>query len=121
MGNFKKARDNFIKAMLLFKKTRDPRGIIYCRLGLGELDFLEGREAIAMRKLNGALFESIKNSFAIERCHASTILSYMNKNNPPTPPFNKGGQGGLSEKIDDRCYNTLGLRLEFQGLPFNIP
>jgi tetratricopeptide (TPR) repeat protein len=121
MENFKEARDNFIKAMLLFKKTRDPRGIIYCRLGLGELDFLEGREAIAMRQLNSALFESIKNSFAIEKCHAKTILSYINKNNPPPPHFSKGEQGGFSEKIDDRCYNRLGLKLKFQGLPFNIP
>jgi len=132
MGNLKKASDNFIEAMLLFNKTKDQRGIIYCRLGLGEIDFLEGRKASAMKRLRVALYESIKNNFAIEKCHAAVVLSYMNKNNPLTPPFNsplgkggyrgvKGVQGGFSGKIDDRCYNSLGLRLKFRGLPFNIP
>lgn len=127
MGNFKKARDNFIKAMLLFKKTKDPRGIIYCRLGLGELGLLEGRKVNAMRQLKTALSESTKNKFAIERCHAAAILSCMNENNPPAPYF-KGGyrgvkweQAGLSGNIDDRCYNKLGLKLKFQGIPFNMP
>ena len=130
MGNLKKASDNFIGAMLLFNKTKDPRGTIYCRLALGEIDFLEGRKASAMKRLRLALSESVKNNFAIEKCHAVAVLSYVN--NPLTPPFNsplskggyrgvKGVQKGFSGKIDDSCYNSLGLRLKFHGLPFNIP
>jgi hypothetical protein len=48
-------------------------------------------------------------------------MSYMNKNNPPSPPFSKGGMGGFSGKIDNGCYDRLGLKLMFQGLPLNIP
>jgi hypothetical protein len=54
-------------------------------------------------------------------------LSYVNENNLPTP-YLKGGyrgirweQAGLSGNIDDRCYNKLGLKLKFRGLPFNMP
>ncbi|MEW6213858.1 MAG: tetratricopeptide repeat protein [Nitrospirota bacterium] len=121
IGNYKRGRDYFIRAMMLFKKTKDPRGIIYCRLGLGELDFLEGKNAVAKRRLTAALYESAKNSFAVEKCHAATILSYMN--NPPKSPFKipPYPQGRFSRKIDNRCYNRLGLKLRFQGLPFNIP
>jgi tetratricopeptide (TPR) repeat protein len=127
MGNFKKARDNFIKAMLLFNRTKDQRGLIYCKLALGELDFLEGKKANAMRQLRAALCESMKNGFAIEKCHAAVILSFINENNPPTPYFKEGHigvkweQAGFSGNIDDRCYNKLGLKLKFHGLPFNMP
>ncbi|PIV42895.1 MAG: hypothetical protein COS27_06110 [Nitrospirae bacterium CG02_land_8_20_14_3_00_41_53] len=103
IGNLNKARDNFIKAMLLFKKTKDPRGMIYCRLGLGEIALLKGKKAVARRHFLASLHGSMKNSFAIEGCHATTILSFMNG------------------KIDNTCYNRPGLKLRFQGLPFNIP
>jgi tetratricopeptide (TPR) repeat protein len=121
IGTFNKARDNFIKAMLLFKKTKDPRGIVYCRLGLGEIAFLKGKKAIAKRQILASLCGSSKNSFAVEKCHATTLMSYMNKNNPPCPPLLKGCKEKFSEKIDNGCYNRLGLKLGFQGLPFNIP
>jgi hypothetical protein len=121
MGSLQKARDNFMKAMLLFRRTKDPRGIIYCSLGIGEIDFLSGGKAIAVKRLRMAFHEAVKHSFAIEKCHAALLLSYINKNNPPLPPFSKGGQGGFSEKTDNKCYNRLGLKLKVQGLPFNIP
>ncbi len=111
-GDLKKARDNFIRAMLLFKETKDPRGIIYCGLGLGEIALLKGKKAIAKRQILTSLHCSSKNSFAVEKCHAKTLISYMNKNNPP--------EFSLTS-IDDGCYNRLGLKLRFQGLPFNIP
>jgi tetratricopeptide (TPR) repeat protein len=127
MGNFKKARDNFIKAMLLFNRTKDRRGLIYCKLALGELDYLEGKKANAMRQLRAALRESMKDGFAIEKCHAAVISSYINENNPSTP-YSKDGhrrdkckQAGFSGNIDDKCYNKLGLKLKFHGLPFNMP
>jgi tetratricopeptide (TPR) repeat protein len=119
-GNFQKARANFIEAMLLFKRTKDARGIVYCNLGLGEIDFLSERKAIAIKRLQMAFHDAVSNSFAIEKCYATTFLSFINKNNPPSPPFSKGGQEGFSEKTNT-CYNRLGLKLKFQGLPFNIP
>jgi hypothetical protein len=108
-GKLNNARNNFIKAMLLFKKTKDPRGIVYCRLGLGEIALLKGRKAAARRHFLASLYGSTKNSFAVEKCHARTLTACMNFG------------GGFSGKIDDGCYNRLGLKLGFQVLPFNIP
>lgn len=126
--NFHKARDNFQNAMLLFKKTKDSRGIVYCRLGLGELDFLEGRKALARMHLDMAFQEAAEKGFAIEKCHAAMILSYISENYPfvtlcrrGMKKGTKGEQIGLPEKINDKCYNRFGLRLKFRGLPFNIP
>lgn len=131
-GNFQKARDNFMKAMLLFRRTKDPRGIIYCSLGLGEIDFLSGGKAMAVKRLRMAFQDAVRNSFAIEKCHAATLLSYMNVGNLPMGPYGHPYQGGIKRgtkegpdrftgMIDNRCYNRLGLKLKFQGLPFNIP
>ena len=129
-GDFNNAEENFVKAMLLFKKTKDPRGIIYCRLGLGEIALLKAKKVIAKRHLLASLDASVKNSFAVEKCHATTLISSMNENNPPQPTFTKGGLRGImrkarlerfSGKIDNRCYNRLGLKLGFQNLPLNIP
>jgi len=103
MGSYKKARDCFNKSMLIFKKTKDPRGIIYFMLGLGELDFLEGRKGRALRRLQAALAEAGRYRFAVEKCHATVIISY------------------IRGKLFDRCYNKLGLKNLFQGLPFNTP
>jgi len=57
-------------------------------------DFLEGKRSSAIKHLRAALSESIKNVFALERCYAAVILSYINENNPPTPCF-KGGYRGV--------------------------
>ena len=126
--NFHKARDNFQNAMLLFKKTKDPRGIVYCRLGIGEIDFLEGKKALAGKLIDMAFHEAAEKGFAIEKCHAATILSYISENDPSVSLCQEGMKKGtegrqvrFSEKINDKCYNRLGLRLKFRGLPFNIP
>lgn len=124
MGDYKKAQDNFIKALLLFKKTNDQRGIIYCKFGIGELNILQNKKKNAIRLLREAFHESMKNGYDVEKCHAGLILSYIYKN----IPFIKGVQimvnkelMPFSEKIDIRCYKRLGLKLKFQGLPFNMP
>jgi tetratricopeptide (TPR) repeat protein len=104
IGNYKMAHAYLIKAMMLFKKTKDPRGIIYCRFELGEIALLKGKKTVARKYLLASLYESIKNNFAVEKCHVSTILSFL-----------------MNGKIDNSCYNRLGLKLRFQGLPLNIP
>jgi len=109
IGNLSKARDNFMRAMRLFKKTKDPRGIIYCRLGLGEIDLLDGDDTAARKHLSASLHASTKYGFAVEKCHAKTLMAYMNS------------KRGFFRKIDDGCYNKLGLKLSFRGLPLNIP
>ena len=129
-SNIKKTHYFLMKARQLFQATKDPRGLVYCRLGFGEIALLKGNKAIAKRHLLAARKESKKNNFAIEGCYADTLISFMNETNPYSPPFRKGGLGrlrrlaeerGFSRKIDNTCYNQLGLKIRFQGLPFNIP
>lgn len=103
IGNDKKAHDYFIHSMKLFQKTKDTRGTIYCRLGLGQLSLIDGRNALAKKYIEASLTESMNNGFRVEACHAKILLSF------------------LHGKKDNRCYNSLGLRLRFHGLPLNIP
>lgn len=103
-GKYKKSREHFNSAMRLFRKTKDPRGVIYCRIGFAEADFLEGRPANAKKKLTLAATEAAGHCFAVEECHAKTVLSFVNE--------------GMS---DNKCYNNLRIKIRFQGLPFNIP
>jgi tetratricopeptide (TPR) repeat protein len=103
IGNNRKARDFFIRSKKLFQKTKDPRGIIYCRLGLGQLSLIAGKAAPAKNDIGTSFTESINHGFRVEACHAKILLSFMNG------------------KRDMRCYNKLGLKLRFQGLPLNIP
>jgi tetratricopeptide (TPR) repeat protein len=128
MGNDRKARDCFIRSKKLFQKTKDPRGIIYCRLGLGQLSLIAGRNAFAKNSIEASLTESMDHGFSVEACHAEALLSYIDFHNPPSPPLSKGGpkggngqKRGLSGERGVRCYNRLGLKLRFQGLPLNIP
>jgi tetratricopeptide (TPR) repeat protein len=124
MGNYKKAYDNFRKALVLFKKTDDQRGIIYCKLGIGELNLLQNKKKNAVSLVRDAFHESIKNGYAVEKCHAGLILSYLYENISFTKVVQIKEKKKLvpfSEKIDKRCYRKLGLKLKFQGLPFNMP
>jgi hypothetical protein len=93
-----------MKAMALFKTTKDPRGIIYCKLGFGEISLLTGKKAFAKRHLSTAQNESCKHGFAVEACYAKTLI-YLNDD----------------KAIDNTCYRRLGLRLKFQALPLNFP
>jgi tetratricopeptide (TPR) repeat protein len=102
-GNYKKAAGYLTNAMQLFRKTKDPRGIIYCKLGFGEIAFLSGKKALAKKYLSDADRESARYMFSLEKCYAETLLSFVN-----------GGK-------DTACHERLGLKLNFQRLPLNIP
>ncbi|MEK7742014.1 MAG: hypothetical protein AAB273_00025, partial [Nitrospirota bacterium] len=106
LGKLDKAMDYFKQSRGFFRKTKDPRGIIYCKLGIGEIEFLRGRISSALVNLNAAFRDSLSDGFSVENCHADALLSFVNKNN---------GKSG------NRCYNKLGLKLKFQSIPFNIP
>ena len=107
-GVHNKARDYFTEALRFFRKTKDPRGIIYCELGFSEISLLEGRKAAAKKYSSAALLGSKKNGFALEKCHAETLVSFLN--GPPSSGNKKS-----------TCYDRLGLKLGFQALPLNIP
>ena len=73
---------------------------------MGEVEFLRGRISSALANLNAAFRDSLFHGFSVENCHADALLSFVNK---------KNGKNG------NRCYNKLGLKLKFAGIPFNIP
>jgi hypothetical protein len=103
LGDYRSASSYFKVSQDLFKKTKDPRGLIYCRLGLGEIALLEGRKNKAEKYFSEAVTNAKKYGFKVERCHAEMLFS------------------SLSGEITSFCYNKLGLKLSFDTLPFNLP
>jgi len=93
----------FKEAQGLFRKTKDPRGLIYCQLGFGEISLLRGKGATAVRKFKDSLRQAKKYGFRVEACHASMLLSYAY---------------GKKKMV---CYNSLGIIMDFNEAPFNIP
>jgi tetratricopeptide (TPR) repeat protein len=122
-GRFCSAREYLGRALRLFRKTQDPRGIIYCRLGLGEISLIEGRKTLARRHLVEARSDAARYSFAVEKCHAETLLSFIADDLKKSSgrALRKNKTEKYSGKIDNTCYNRLGLKLRFQALPLNIP
>jgi len=95
-------------ALKNFKKTKDPRGIIYCDLTLGEIEFMEGRNSLAEKRLSSAMHNAERHNFKLERCHSQMLLNHMQ------------GQGsGDNGRVS--CYKRLGINLDFTGIPFNMP
>jgi tetratricopeptide (TPR) repeat protein len=92
------------KASVRFRKTKDIRGLIYCRLALGQVQYLRGDRRGARRELAKALHASLKNKFGLERCHSRSLLEYMEKG-----------------KMSHDCYRAAGSRLRASAIPFNIP
>jgi hypothetical protein len=103
LGDYQNASEYFTISQNLFKQTKDPRGLIYCRLGFGEIALLEGRKKLAGKYFRDSVSNAKKYAFKVERCHAEMLSSC------------------LSGKTTTGCYNKLGLKLSFQTLPFNIP
>jgi tetratricopeptide (TPR) repeat protein len=103
MNKFASAMDHFRKAQALFKATKDPRGIIYCRLGMGEIAFLRGRIKLGLRYALSSIESARSYGFKLEACHAEMLRTYIIGNSRRS------------------CYNKLGLQLQFEGAPFNIP
>lgn len=102
-GSYGKALENFNRALCLFRQTKDPRGVIYCKLGFGEIALLKGDDAVAKKYISAAHKESLKYGFAVEACHAKVLLSSM------------------TGRMENTCYNKIGVRLKFRKLPLNIP
>jgi tetratricopeptide (TPR) repeat protein len=102
-GNLNKAHGYLTDAMGLFRRTKDARGICYCLLGLGEIALLQEKKVLATRRISSAWDKAERANFAIEKCYAKTLLNL------------------LDGKIYNTCYNELGLRIGFRGLPLNIP
>lgn len=104
-GDFDNARLYIKKALRNFRRTKDPRGIIYCGLTLGEIDFMEGKRGVAEKRFLSALVSAATHNFKLEKCHAEIMLKYIK---------------GQNSKITS-CYKKMGINLEFSGIPFNMP
>lgn len=121
MGDYKSARHYLLSALKLFKKTKDSRGIIYCKLGLGEIEFLKGKNSNALKHILYAKNESQKNNFALEKCHAETLLSFVYEGISLSLLGEVSRSRFFRRKINNKCYNHLGLKFKIEGLPLNIP
>lgn len=104
-GDISRARLYITKALKNFKKTRDPRGIIYCNLTIGELNFMKGRKNLAEEKFISALMSAERHDFKLEKCHSNMLLMSIKGKIPNVPS----------------CYKKIGIDLDFTGIPFNMP
>jgi tetratricopeptide (TPR) repeat protein len=93
----------FNNSLRLFRKTKDPRGILYCRMGLAELKAIRGGKGNAARMLESVKAEAKDRGFLVELCHAGALLSC------------------IRGKTDNACYRKLGLETRYESIPFNIP
>jgi tetratricopeptide (TPR) repeat protein len=113
LANVHKMKMDFTSAMLYikkalrnFKKTKDPRGIIYCNLTLGEIMFMEGKKGVAGKKFLSALQSAEGYDFKLEKCHAQMLLTAV---------------GSQQSAVKTECYKKMGVHLKFTGIPFNMP
>ncbi len=103
LGDLTKARSFFQQAEKLFRQTKDPRGLIYCRLGYAETALLEGKAARAEQLVLAGLADARHHGFLVETCHAQALHAVLKGR--PSPA----------------CYGRLGLKLSFDRIPFNLP
>jgi tetratricopeptide (TPR) repeat protein len=105
LGDYERSAEAFARAQALFRDTRDHRGLIYCRLGVGELALLQGREKTAHLAFVRSLEQAERFGYHAEACHALAGLALVDPNpnweaikkayrkcglhfTPPPPPLN---------------------------------
>jgi tetratricopeptide (TPR) repeat protein len=109
-GDLAKAGELINNARRNFKKTKDPRGIIYCDLADGEIAWMEGNDRKAQRLMKSALANAERHKFRLEACHARLLL--LNS----AQVYRKGAAAK-----NPPCYKKIGIVLNFASMPFNIP
>jgi tetratricopeptide (TPR) repeat protein len=110
-GDFRNVRFYIKMAQRNFKKTKDPRGLIYCDLTLGETAFMEGKRAVAEGLFASSMKSAKSHSFRLEGCHAETLLAWARRSGPAAKSLKKTAG----------CYKKIGVDLNFGGIPFNMP
>ncbi|HXW69210.1 MAG TPA: tetratricopeptide repeat protein [Dissulfurispiraceae bacterium] len=106
-SDFTQARTFTSAALRNFKRTKDPRGVIYCDMLLGEMDFMRGRNAAADKRLRRALLGAGNYGFSLEQCHAKTLLALL--------------PGSTGKTVPLSCYKRIGVSLHTVSIPFNMP
>jgi hypothetical protein len=107
-GAHGRARRTLQSALKNFHKTRDPRGVIYCQLTLGELDAMESRYDRAAERLQAALDSAASHRFKLEVCHARALLGML----PGQLPTKRG-------RVP--CHASIGACLEGSSIPVHMP
>ena len=105
--DFPQAKTFTSAALRNFKRTKDPRGVIYCDMLLGEMDFMRGRNAAAEKRLRLALLSAGKYGFSLEQCHAKTLLALL--------------PGASGKAVPSACYKRIGVNIHTISIPFNMP
>ncbi|MSQ48514.1 MAG: hypothetical protein EXR78_09075 [Deltaproteobacteria bacterium] len=96
-----------LRARKLFRETRDRRGAIYCRLGVGELAFLQGKKKTARAAFAKSLEQSQRYGYHAEACHALAGLALVD----PTPDWT----------VVKKAYRACGLYFCPPPPPLNLP
>jgi hypothetical protein len=107
LGGYEQSSEAFTRAQALFRDTRDYRGSIYCRLGVGELALLQGKEKMAGRAFTRSLQQAKRYGYHAEACHALCGLALVD----PAPDW-----GAVKE-----AYRTCGLHFTPPPPPLNLP
>jgi tetratricopeptide (TPR) repeat protein len=109
-GDLPKALKYTAEARRNFRKTKDPRGIIYCDLAQGEVAWMRGKGKAAHALLSEALANAAVHKFRLEECHARLLLLNAGK------AYRKGAAAQTPA-----CYKKIGVGLRFDTMPFNLP
>jgi len=108
-GRLLMAERSFNRADERFRQTGDTRGRAYHLLGLSQVYALRGERKAALKLLERTLRITEKGNYLLENCHARTLHDWLS------------GKKSILTEGGPACYNRLGIRLKFTGLPFNIP
>ncbi|HSB52176.1 MAG TPA: hypothetical protein VLD40_05920, partial [Dissulfurispiraceae bacterium] len=111
-GNYGDARTTLRAALKNFRRTRDPRGIIYCELTLGEIDALESRQGAAEKRFRISLDSAVRHRFRLEACHARALLALLRRG--------PGKAGRLPAPLVT-CYASVGGSLDGLSIPVQMP
>ena len=106
-GEYQRSATEFARAQALFRDTRDHRGLIYCRLGVGELAFLQHREKTAHRDFAWSLERAHRYGYDAEACHALAGLALV----APEPDW----------AAVKKAYRKCGLHFTPLPPPLNLP
>jgi hypothetical protein len=109
-GDLAGAGIHIAEARRNFRKTKDPRGIIYCDLAEGEAAWMTGNRQAAEKLLKTALVSAATHKFRLEECHARLLLANIGQD------YRKGAAARVTP-----CYRKIGVDLYFETMPFNIP
>jgi len=105
--DYQRSATELSRARTLFRETRDHRGAIYCRLGVGELALLRHREKSAQRDFAWSFERARHYGYDAEACHALVGLALVDPN--PDWPTVKA------------AYRRCGLYFTPLPPPLNLP